>query len=609
MCGIAGYMGSRFIPPDAIEACLRQMEHRGPDNRAHRHWNTETGGTVHLLHTRLNIIDLDHRADPPLRSGSKWIAFNGELYNYRELRKSMVDEGTVFKTQSDTEVLINAIDTRGWGVLDDCDGMWAFAVYDENEESLTLCRDRFGEKPLYLHQTGDGLYFGSEIKFIFTLLGRKTEADLDQLRRFLVNGYKSLNKQPGSFYRGIRELPGASLLRVDRKGVQREERYWSFRHQPDETLTFGTAVEKTRELLIRSVERRLRSDVPIAFCMSGGVDSNALISIAKKIHGYDVHGFTIIDADPRYDESEMVGLAVKELGLRHTPIPVETKNFLPRLSTLVRRHDAPVHTINYYAHWRLMKSIAENGYRISVSGTGADELFSGYYDHHLFYLHALRNDARALDQARQNWETHIKPIVRNPLLRNPDAFLENPENRDHLFMDAASFGDFLTGEWNDPFTEAHFTESLLRNRMLNELFFEAVPPILHEDDHNAMHFSIENRSPYLDRELFEFSLTIPDPLLIRDGRAKAVLREAVRGIAPDGIIENRRKIGFNASIFSYLDLEDENTRAFLLDDGPIFEHVKRDRIETLIAKPALPNSESKFLFYFISSKLFLEECT
>ena len=151
------------------------------------------------------------------------------------------------------------------------------------------------------------------------------------------------------------------------------------------------------------------------------------------------------------------------------------------------------------------------------------------------------------------------------------------------------------------------TDSLLRNRMLNEMFHEAVPVILHEDDLNAMYFSIENRSPFLDRELFEFCYRIPSRHLIRNGFGKAVLRDAMRGIVPDLVLDNPRKVGFNAPILSFLDLKDPEVRSYVLDKSGIFEHIRREKIEALLAQPDLPNSQSKFLFYFLSSKMFLEE--
>jgi asparagine synthase (glutamine-hydrolysing) len=347
--------------------------------------------------------------------------------------------------------------------------------------------------------------------------------------------------------------------------------------------------------------------VPLAFCLSGGVDSNALIAIAKRVFGYDVHGFTIMNTDERYEEREMVEHAVAALELRHTAIDLETDGFLDKLRILVRQHDAPVYTITYYVQWQLMQRIAEHGYRISISGTGADELFSGYYDHHNAYLHDIHDDAALHDEALGHWREHVAPIVRNPYLQDAGVFVKDPALRDHIYLNAEDFALYLRKPWREPFAEELYTSGLLRNRMMNELFHESVPPILHEDDLNAMYYSIENRSPFLDSTLFDTCARIPTRHLIRRGRAKAVLRDAVRGIAPDQIIDNPRKVGFNAPIGDLLDTTDPATRDYLLDDSPIFELVRRDRVETLIDKAHLPNSESKFLFYLLNAKIFLEE--
>ncbi|MFA4903574.1 MAG: asparagine synthase (glutamine-hydrolyzing) [Desulfobaccales bacterium] len=607
MCGIAGYFGLKELDPERLQACLALMRRRGPDHEAFRHWTNPAGRNVYLLHSRLSIIDLDPRANQPFQVGSKWLVYNGELYNYLEVRRDLQAHGRHFTTESDTEVLLNALECHGWSALDRCEGMWAFAVYDEADGSLTLCRDRFGEKPLYLYRTGSGVYFGSEIKFITALLGRRLEVNFDHLYRYLVNGYKALYKDSHTFFKGLGELPSASCLHLDAEGQEEQYKYWRPGFCPDETITYPAAVAGVRERLIRSVKLRLRADVPLAFCMSGGVDSNSLISIAKNIFGYDVHGFTIANTDQRYEEQDMVDHAVAELGIRHTSIPVDTTNFLPKLRTLVKQHDAPVYTISYFAHWLLMESVAAHGYRIAISGTAADELFTGYYDHHLAYLYEVREDPILLAESQQNWREGIFPLVRNRYLRDPELFIKDPGFRDHIFLDAAKFAGYLKVDWAEAFTEEHFTDSLLRNRMQNEMFHEAVPCILHEDDLNAMYFSIENRSPYLDRELFEFCFRIPSKHLIRNGVAKAILRDSMRQIAPERILDNPRKVGFNAPIFSFLNVQDPEVLSYLLDGSPIFDHVRREKIEALIKNSTLPNSESKFLFYFLSSKLFLEE--
>lgn len=372
-------------------------------------------------------------------------------------------------------------------------------------------------------------------------------------------------------------------------------------------MTRQEAVDGTRERLIRSVELRLRADVPLAFCMSGGVDSNSLIAIAKRVLGYDVHGFTIVNTDARYEESELVEHAVQALDLRHSSVPTDTGDFLTRLRFLVRQHDAPVYTITYYAHWLLMHSISREGYRVSVSGTAADELFSGYFDHHLLYLREVRGLPDLHAEALAAWTKHIKPVVRNPHLSKPRLFIDEPSFRDHIFLDADRFGACLTVPWQEPFEEASYTPHLLQNRMLNELFHESVPVILHEDDLNAMYYSIENRSPFLDRALAEFAFTIPARHLVNDGAAKSVLRDAMRGIVPDPILDSRRKVGFNAPIHAFLDVAAPEVRRSLLAPSPVWDIVRRESIVDLLDKAMLPNSQSKFLFYFVCAKLFLEE--
>jgi len=608
MCGIAGYQGQTPPAPERIDACLALMNRRGPDHREARQWQTASGTHTALLHSRLSIIDLDPRANQPMGFDGSWIALNGEIYNFLERRTDLEAAGVALKTRSDTEVLLASISRFGWDVLDTCEGMWAFALYDEASGRLTLSRDRFGEKPLYYLATADGIYFASEIKFIAALRGEKLAVNHDHLWRYLVNGYKALYKNSAhAFFQGILEVAPATNLVCERGAIVAQQRYWSPATAIDDGMTFAEAVNGAKERLIRSVELRLRADVPLAFCMSGGVDSNALISIAKRVFGYDVHGFTIVNTDARYEEADMVDLAVRELGVRHTAIPVVTEGFLPGLRALVRQHDAPVYTITYYAQWMLQKAIADAGYRISISGTAADELFSGYYDHHLAYLQEVKGDTAHHARSLASWQTHVKPMVRNPHLGNPDLFVDDPGFRDHIFLDAEEFSRFLIDPWSEPFGETRYSDRLLRNRMLNELFHEAVPVILHEDDLNAMYFSVENRSPFLDRNLFEFCNSIPTRHLINDGRAKAILRESVRGIAPDGIIDNPRKVGFNAPILDYLDVNDPDVRGYLLDRSPIYDYVRRDRIEQLIGARDLPNSQSKFLFYFLNCKMFLEE--
>ena len=607
MCGIAGYYGSFSIKAQQIQRCLKLMHRRGPDHADFfQHTNTK-GRHVYLLSSRLSILDLEERSNQPFRLDSKVLVYNGELYNYLELKQQLTARNKRFLSKGDTEVLLQVLHEFGWKGLDQCEGMWAFALYDENNESLLLSRDRFGEKPLYIYRDQTGLYFGSEVKFIFSLLGRRLNINYNHLYRYMINGYKSLYKGNETFFHGLEELPPASVFQINSSGDEAKETYWQPTLEQDETLSYQDVLEGAREALIQSVRLRLRSNVPLAFCMSGGIDSNSLIHIAKKELDYDAHAFTIVNTDNRYEEQDMINCSVSDLSIPHTSTPIDHHEFLPKLRTLIIQHDAPVYTISYYAHWLLMSSISEQGYRVSISGTGADELFSGYYDHHLAFLRDIQNSPVRHQRYLQDWEQHVKPLVRNPHLKDPDLFVNNSDFRDHIYLNSDEFAGYFRNDWKEPFTETKYVEDLLRNRMLNELFHETIPVILHEDDLNAMYFSIENRSPYLDRNLFEFCDRIPTKYLMRNGLQKVVLRDSMKGIVPNAILDNRRKVGFNAPILSFLDIHNSDTKSYLLDNSPIFDHIQRSKVEYLIQKPELPNSESKFLFYFLCSKIFLEE--
>lgn len=606
MCGIAGYIGRGELPPERVAECLRLLNHRGPDQAASRSWRTKAGRDVVLIHTRLSIIDLNMRACQPFAMGPQTMVYNGELYNYRELRSNWALN--TWRSESDTEVLLRAFQEWGPSALDKFEGMWALAIYDERDESLFLSRDRFGEKPLYLLRRESGLYFASETRALAALAGETLDVDFDQVKRYLVNGYKALYKQKGSFYRGVEELAPASVLRVSAEGHESTSEYWHPPMSSPTDMSYDEAVKGTRERLIRAVEIRLRADVPLAFCMSGGVDSNSLIAIAKRVFDFDVHGFTILNDDARYAEWDEISGSVRGLGIRHTPVPISTDAFPERITELVRAHDSPISTISYYIHWLLMKEIAAAGYRVSVSGTGADELFTGYYDHHNLFLYELRNTP-LFAEALAAWESHIAPIVRNPYLQNPRLYLEDAGRRDHIFLNSREFSGYLLDDWWEPFTERDYPTSLLRKRMLNELFVEGVPVILHEDDLNAMYYSIENRSPFLDRTLTEFAYSIPTRHLIKDGKAKIVLRDAMKGIVPDCVLDNRRKVGFNAPVESFLDITNPAIRDWLLEPGPLFDILRRERLADLLGRHGLKNSESKFLFYIVNAKVFLEQHT
>lgn len=605
MCGIAGAFGPRPVPSADSRRALDSMGHRGPDAEGVATYALGRDA-ITFLHTRLAIIDLDPRANQPFQRGKLHLSYNGEIYNYLELRTELAALGQSFVTDSDTEVLLAAYQQWGDGFVDRLEGMWAFALFDAERGNLILSRDRFGEKPLFTWFKDGTLYFASEIKTLTAMAGDKAPVNADQLRRYLVNGYKSLGKSGETYFKGIDAFPAAGYAVLKAPAPPVAKPYWRLPTQSLET-TFDEAVAHAKALLTRAVNLRMRADVPLAFCLSGGIDSATLAAIAAKDMGRDIHCYSIIDSDERYDESANIQKMVEHLGCRHHTVETSTEGFFDRMRTLVAYHDAPVVTISYYMHAFLSEAIAQGGYKIAISGTAADEIFTGYYDHYGMWLAAMHDRPGVdFDSLVTDWRQGMGAHVQNPGLQDPLCFVKNADQRDHITLDRDLFSSFLTEPFSEPWREETYTSELLRNRMANELFTEAVPVILAEDDLNSMLYSVENRSPFLDRALVEYLYSVPVRHLMGGGFAKRILREIGCGIVPDAVRLDTRKRGFNASINSLVDRNAPRTRDILLSDSPIFEIVKRSAIEEFLSADMTSNSFSKFLFSFISAKLFLE---
>lgn len=606
MCGISGYIGKKTIEQPIIHQTLNLMKRRGPDHQDYRHYEIN-GTNMYLLHSRLSIIDLDKRSNQPFILDDCTLIFNGEIYNHIELREDLKKRGIYCQTSSDTEVLLRYYILYGEDCVKYFEGMWGFVIYDKRQNKIFLSRDRFGEKPLYYYQTDEGLYFGSEIKFIRSLACKALTINKNHLLRYLVQGYKSLYKTEETFFNEIQEVKYATNFITGDGLAAKSYRYWEPSCNIDMKMSMNDAIEGTRKYLLESVKVRLRSDVPLAFCLSGGVDSAALLSIAAKQFNYDVASFSIIDDDERYNEFDNIKATIDDTHCQSTLVNLSYNNVVPRLRELITYHDAPVATITYFIHSMLSEEIMKKGYRVAFSGTSADELFTGYYDHFLLHLNIVRNSAQ-YDQFLSAWERNILQFVRNPVFRNPDLYKEDPDYREHIYDNSSEFMSFLKVPFREEFKEELFSEGLLRNRMMNELFHEITPVILHEDDLNSMFYSIENRSPYLDSKLFEFAYSIPDEYLIQNGYGKYILREAMNGILNDKVRLDRRKKGFNASINSLFDFSDKETRDFVLDPKlPVYDLVDIKKISALLDINPAPNHYSKFIFSLINANIFLQE--
>ncbi len=578
------------------------MRNRGPDGEG-VFTASCAGKNLTLFHTRLSIIDPVSASDQPMTRGGLTLVFNGEIYNHIELRRELEGLGHSFHTASDTEVVLSAYEEWQTDAFRRFEGMWAMALFDEARQCFVLSRDRFGEKPLYVWKRHDDLFFASEVKAISAMVGARPAVNDAQVRRYLVNGYKSLYPSGETFYRQIDEFPRASYCVVG-NGDETPQAFWSVGFDP-QSMALADAVETAQSLVTSAIDLRLRADVPVAIRLSGGIDSNVIAGTALKRLGRDVETFSIVDDDPRYDETLHIEKAIAYFGGRHRRISIPKTGFWERMDRLVRYFDGPMMTISYYLHALVSEAIHEAGIKVSLGGTGADEIFSGYYDHYLFWLAEMKGRADHAELVQQ-WRGSYGRFVRNPYLQDPDAFAKDPSARDHIFLGADRFSGFLTDGFAEAHRETAYCEDGLRNRMLNELFGETVPVMLHEDDLAAMAYSVENRAAYLDSRLVEFLFTVPSEHLIHDGLPKYLLREAGRGIVDQDVLANPRKQGINAPVTNFLDFSDSGTRDRLLSDGPLFDYVQRDKVAALLDTPLALNSESKFLFSLISLKLWLE---
>lgn len=606
MCGIAGFIGAIDISEPRINDTLLKMEHRGPDGSGVI--NLKKGGNnVYLLHSRLSIIDIHKRSDQPMHMDDCTMVFNGEIYNYIEVRKELKKKGRQFKTNSDSEVLLQSYLEYGEQCVDHFEGMWAFAIYDGRNNKLFLSRDRFGEKPLFVFRKKEGIYFASQTSFLKTLVEEPFKINYNQICRYLKNGYKSLYKQSETYYENVFEVNYASNYIIDDNLLVNEHQYWEPVPKVNSQMSISDAIEGTRHHLNESLKIRLRSDVPMAFCLSGGVDSAGLVSIAAKEFNFDPVTFSIIDEDERYNELKNIDATVNDIGCKSNKIVLKPQKMLKRLQKLVKYHDAPVATISYLIHSMLSEQMNAQGFKVAFSGTAADELYTGYYDHFNLHLYETRNSPN-FNKYLQQWEEGLGTFVRNPYLKQPKLYFNDQTIRDHHYLNNDEFESYLKNDFSEEFIENQFqTESLLQNRKLNELFHESTRVILMQDDLNSMRFSVENRSPYLDSRLFEFAYSIPPEYLIQEGYGKYILRESLKGTLNDQVRLDKQKKGFNASINSIIDFESQEDIDFLLADSPIFDIVKRESIrKILLQKEPLSNSFSKFLFSFINAKIFLE---
>jgi len=558
MCGICGAINLRGEPIPDIERRLEVMNdlvaHRGPDDDDI--WTHERGH-VGFGHRRLAIIDPTPAGHQPMRDDAgRWITYNGEVYNYPELR---VELGGRFRTGCDTEVVMRAYERWGAESLHRLRGMFAYALWDEVEQELVCARDRFGIKPFYYAQVGDILYFASEAKALLPFLPA-IRTDLEGLKDYLAFQFCLAGK---TLFEGVRELLPGHRLRV-RNGTAVPERYWEVYYDLDFDHTAKYFEERTEELLAESVKLHLRSDVPVAAYLSGGLDSSSVASLASRgAHG--MKAFTgRFPEDERYDESRYAQALAGERGLDLKIVDIGADDFLSSIERVIYHLDHPVAGPGSFPQYMVSQEAARDA-KVILGGQGGDEIFGGYTRYLIAYFEQCIKAAIDGTMHSGNFVVTYESIIPNlvalrnykPLLKEfwSDGLFEDLDARYFRLINRAPH---LSGEVDfhalgsyDPFTT--FQSIFNGGNVGHESYFDKMthfdfktllPALLQVEDRVSMAHGLESRVPLLDHELVELAATMPADVKFKDGTMKHVFKRATRPLVPDVIADRKDKMGF-----------------------------------------------------------------
>jgi len=570
MCGIAGLLlqKPRSVDRELVARISQRLRHRGPDDcgyltlgkgpaRASREYTPDPTTTALLVHQRLSIIDLSRGGWQPMKSpdGRYYIAYNGEIYNYIELKRELESSGAVFHTTSDTEVVIAALARWGTGALSRFKGMFAIAFLDTRDRKLLLARDPFGIKPLYFTNWQDGFAFASEIKPLLDLPG--VGRQIDPGRAFDYLRFGLTDHGDGSLLASIRQVPPAHFMEVplDASSTPRPTAYWKPGLAEPNHDSIKANATRLRRMFLESVSLHLRSDVPLGCALSGGIDSSAIVGAIRHLSpSAEIHAFNYVADDERLSEAKWASIVATASGATlHQTSPL-SGNLVEELESLIDSQEEPFGSISIFAQHRVFRLARENGIKVMLDGQGADELLGGY----LPYL-----SARAATLARSGRLAKLAGFIRAAsrttgtpvfsILARTANYLLPPDMQEPF---RKILGRQLTPSWLNmnwfrdrgvsPADQDYTPDrDVLHSSLLRTLTETSLPHLLRYEDRNSMAHSIESRVPFLLPEISDFALSLPeDQLISSTGTTKSVFRTAMRGIVPDPVLDRSDKIGF-----------------------------------------------------------------
>lgn len=541
MCGIAGIFHSN--PSQATLVNLKGMTdalvHRGPDG--YGEWQSASQHVV-LGHRRLSIIDLSNAGHQPMSFRHLTITFNGEIYNYLELKKELLEKGYQFKSNSDTEVLLMLYHLKGAKCLEDLDGMFAFAIWDEQKKELFCARDRFGEKPFYYAFKEDKyFYFASEMKALWAV-GISKENDPVMLNRYLTIGTVTSETQSDiTFYKDIKQLDASNYLQVNQSLKISITRYYDIKVNINQSISEKQAIEQFTELFKNSVNIRLRSDVPVGSSLSGGLDSSSIVMMIDKLKGNTTQQNTFSARFTNFDKDEgkhihAVVNACKNIKAHEVfPNGNEMQNVF---SELLYHQEEPFASASIFAQWKVMELAKQNDVVVLLDGQGADEYLAGYLHYYNNYFKQLfftnktfyKQEFKKYKDLRGNiiGKVEDEETIRMKIGRVKRKLLKQPMPYNDLSLD-----------------------NELKKHVLNT----GLKELLRYADRNAMAHSREVRLPFLSHKLVDFVFTLPTQFKLKDGWTKYILRKSMEPILPKGICWRIDKIGYEPPQQNWIDSE------------------------------------------------------
>lgn len=579
MCGIAGLysLTAEAANPRRLMKASQLISHRGPDSEGYLLLNTDTGACelrngvdtepritypmvdapapfppdLIFLHRRLAIIDPSPAGHEPMRLAGRddlWITFNGELYNYLEVRAELQAKGRIFTTECDVEVLLHAYDEWGVDCLNRFMGMFAFALWDQNKQRLWLARDRFGIKPLYYAASPSQFSFASELKAFQSLDPAACQPNIEQVYWSLQ--YNAIFNPPQTFLKGVCELPGGCFLLVENGIVKTPERWYSLAlDQTSPIPDSQSAAEAFLDLMRDSVRLHLRSDVPVGTCLSGGLDSSTIVALATDLlDGGSMNSFSVVYPVKGYDESRFVEIvADRYRTIKHVATPAAGRDYVDQLSSMVWHQDVPVTGTGLISQNTVMR-LAQGQVKVLLDGQGSDELMAGYLSHAVFYYrHLLRANPGLW---ASNFPTFVMQVWQRYL---PGfSFREFVSRTGHTLVHGRASQRFLSPEAEQIARQSETRRipgelpgaDALNNHLYQAVTCTSIPALLHYEDRSSMTYGIEARVPYLDHRLVEYVLRIPETLKIRGAEGKHIMRRAVSGILPTEVANRKDKLGY-----------------------------------------------------------------